>query len=112
MRRQAVVVRASDDWTSDGWTVRPRAARIAFVVRFTDLWRRMRRRVGVQAPSHSRETHMKPSTLVRAAVVLFVVFWLSSPTPARAQALSGTIAGIARDTTGAVLPGVTVEASS
>ena len=34
------------------------------------------------------------------------------PVPARAQGETGTIAGVDRDSTGAVLPGVTVEASS
>ncbi|MEQ1898420.1 MAG: TonB-dependent receptor [Vicinamibacterales bacterium] len=37
---------------------------------------------------------------------------LSVPGLVRAQATTGTIAGVARDTTGAVLPGVTVEAAS
>ena len=45
-------------------------------------------------------------------VLLFVCSVLL-PTPARAQtALSGSIAGVVRDSSGAVLPGVTVEASS
>ncbi|MBM3779289.1 MAG: TonB-dependent receptor [Acidimicrobiia bacterium] len=50
-----------------------------------------------------------------AAVVssfVVVALALGSPPSARGQALSGTIAGVARDATGAVLPGVTVEASS
>ena len=37
---------------------------------------------------------------------------LSVPDLVRAQATTGTIAGVVRDTTGAVLPGVTVEAAS
>lgn len=37
---------------------------------------------------------------------------LSASVPARAQATTGTIAGVVRDTTGAVLPGVTVEVAS
>src|SRR5512147_3244933 len=46
-------------------------------------------------------------------VALFVAIALvSSPTPARAQAVNSTITGVVRDTSGAVLPGVTVEAAS
>ena len=45
--------------------------------------------------------------------VLFLVYWILVPTTAVAQtALSGSISGVVRDTSGAVLPGVTVEASS
>jgi hypothetical protein len=44
-------------------------------------------------------------------VVAFGVLLLPSPGSAQ-SALSGTIAGVAKDTTGAVLPGVTVEATS
>jgi hypothetical protein len=43
-------------------------------------------------------------------VVVFVVMFL--PTLASAQAESGNIAGVVRDASGAVLPGVTVEAAS
>src|SRR5918997_1157282 len=46
----------------------------------------------------------------RGLVVLFVLV-LSVPS-VLAQGQSGTIAGVVRDTSGAVLPGVTVEASS
>src|SRR5437867_6833289 len=46
------------------------------------------------------------SSVVRFAVVLLVLF---SPSVARAQS---AISGVVRDATGAVLPGVTVEASS
>jgi len=41
--------------------------------------------------------------------VMFVLLCLSAATAARAQ---GTIAGTAKDTSEAVLPGVTVEATS
>src|SRR5688500_8008529 len=46
-------------------------------------------------------------TFIACLVVLAV-----TPSAARAQATTGTIAGVVRDTTGAVLPGVTVEAAS
>jgi hypothetical protein len=48
-------------------------------------------------------------TLARLVVVLSV---LLLPTLASAQAENGSIAGVARDASGAVLPGVTVEAAS
>jgi hypothetical protein len=47
-------------------------------------------------------------TLVAAMAAAFSV----DVTPARAQGQTGTIAGVVRDASGAVLPGVTVEASS
>ncbi|HEV8318174.1 MAG TPA: carboxypeptidase-like regulatory domain-containing protein, partial [Vicinamibacterales bacterium] len=48
--------------------------------------------------------------IVHLAVALAV---LLLPAPGSAQSgLSGTIAGVAKDTSGAVLPGVTVEAAS
>ncbi len=43
---------------------------------------------------------------ILAALALFVML------PAIAAAQTGSIAGIVKDTTGAVLPGVTVEAAS
>src|SRR5688572_32953046 len=46
--------------------------------------------------------------MLRAAVLLFVVFGFGN---ASAQVL-GTIAGSAKDASGAILPGVTVEVSS
>jgi hypothetical protein len=49
-------------------------------------------------------------SLARLVVVVFVVLFL--PTLASAQAESGNIAGVVRDASGAVLPGVTVEAAS
>ena len=50
---------------------------------------------------------------IRIPGVLFFVCSALLPTPARTQtALSGSIAGVVRDSSGAVLPGVTVEASS
>jgi hypothetical protein len=50
---------------------------------------------------------------LRGAGVLAVVFWTVLAAPAGAQtALSGSISGVVRDSSGAVLPGVTVEASS
>jgi hypothetical protein len=49
----------------------------------------------------------------RAMYVIVAFYLLALPSAAAAQsALSGAIAGVVRDTTGAVLPGVTVEASS
>ena len=46
--------------------------------------------------------------VVRCAVVaLALLMWLSPP-PASAQAVSGTILGTVRDSTGASLPGATV----
>jgi hypothetical protein len=54
---------------------------------------------------------MNPQILARLVVV--VVFCVSFlPTFAWAQAETGNIAGVVRDTSGAVLPGVTVEAAS
>ena len=47
--------------------------------------------------------------LARLGVVFFVLFF---PALASAQAENGSIAGVVRDESGAVLPGVTVEASS
>jgi len=38
--------------------------------------------------------------------------WLLVPVAARAQSLGGTIAGVVKDDSGAVIPGVTVEAAS
>ena len=50
----------------------------------------------------------------RQRVVRFVnlVSVVLLPSVALAQAQSGTIAGVVRDTSGAVMPGVTVEAAS
>src|SRR5688500_19937310 len=48
--------------------------------------------------------------LARLVVVVVSVLWL--PAVASAQAENGSLAGVARDPSGAVLPGVTVEASS
>src|SRR5438105_5215267 len=48
-----------------------------------------------------------------AAKLCFALVWaLALPSAALAQGQTGSIAGVARDTTGAVLPGVTVEAAS
>ena len=44
--------------------------------------------------------------------LILVVFALTQPSIASAQSGQSAIAGVVRDTTGAVLPGVTVEASS
>ena len=50
---------------------------------------------------------------LRIAYLAAVFGVLLLPAPGSAQSgLSGTIAGVVRDTTGAVLPGVTVEAAS
>ena len=49
----------------------------------------------------------------RISRILFVWCFMLVPSAAGAQtALSGSIAGVARDASGGVLPGVTVEASS
>src|SRR5258707_104450 len=45
-------------------------------------------------------------------VGLMLCAWLFVPVAARAQSLGGTIAGVVRDDSGAVIPGVTVEAAS
>ena len=46
-------------------------------------------------------------------IALLVLACLAAPVTGRAQSItSGGIAGVVRDTTGAVLPGVTVEAAS
>ncbi len=51
--------------------------------------------------------------MTRSWILAALVLILSLPALARAQdASSGTIAGVVRDQAGAVLPGVTVEASS
>jgi len=55
---------------------------------------------------------MARTRLVRTALSCFICASLFSPTGAWGQASTGTIAGEVRDTTGAVLPGVTVEAAS
>ena len=52
---------------------------------------------------------MNRQPIVRFVILLFVVLL---PSVARAQAQSGTIAGVVRDTSAAVIPGVTVEAAS
>src|SRR2546425_8374627 len=57
----------------------------------------------------------KPSTIIRLFLVeaTLIACGFLSPSGARAQsAASGSIAGVVKDTTGAVLPGVTVEAAS
>src|SRR5687767_13101090 len=46
------------------------------------------------------------------ARVVLIVALLGIPARAMPQTAAGSIAGVVRDTTGAVLPGVTVEASS
>ena len=52
---------------------------------------------------------MNRETVVRFVILLSVVLL---PSAAWAQAQSGTIAGVVRDTSGGVMPGVTVEAAS
>ena len=54
---------------------------------------------------------MARSNLSRGLGIAFLALSVLLPAPANAQQASG-IAGVARDTTGAVLPGVTVEAGS
>ena len=49
---------------------------------------------------------------VFATCVAWILLVMSPVSDAHAQATSGTIAGVVHDTTGAVLPGVTVEAAS
>src|SRR4051812_20830561 len=58
-----------------------------------------------------RRSYMGVGRAVKASVVLLLLVGLA-PAMALAQGQTGTIAGVARDTTGAVLPGVTVEVSS
>src|SRR6185503_3655990 len=58
----------------------------------------------------SHDGRWRSASLVFAAVMAATV-WIDS-TPALAQGQTGTIAGVVRDSSGAVLPGVTVEASS
>jgi uncharacterized protein (DUF2141 family) len=48
----------------------------------------------------------------RLAPLAFASLLLAPPPAAAKSASSGAIAGVARDTSGAVLPGVTVEAAS
>src|SRR4029434_8791225 len=52
---------------------------------------------------------MKPYRIARFLIVLSISLL---PVISSAQTASGTIAGLVRDTSGAVMPGVTVEASS
>src|SRR5882672_3020677 len=54
------------------------------------------------------ETAMKFQQIARLAVGCLLVL----PGPAWAQVASATIAGVVKDASGAVMPGVTVEASS
>src|SRR4051812_41893379 len=58
-----------------------------------------------------RRSYMGVGRAVKASVVLLLLVGLA-PAMALAQGQTGTSAGVAKDTTGAVLPGVTVEASS
>src|SRR5947207_13235898 len=63
--------------------------------------------------SDGRTSHVgrwRTARFVFAAVIAATV-WIDS-TPASAQGQTGTIAGVVRDSSGGVLPGVTVEASS
>src|SRR5260221_4219966 len=59
------------------------------------------------------EAPMRTPTMSAALSVIVVTVCLLLPTPLSAQSsATGAIAGIVKDTTGAVLPGVTVEAAS
>src|SRR6266536_3611701 len=49
---------------------------------------------------------------IRAGVLLLTGLMAALPTSASAQAVTGAIGGVAKDASGAVLPGVTVEVSS
>src|SRR5882762_8750275 len=72
---------------------------------------RLRANVNEYAPYSPKRR--KEASMVRPAAVLGVVILLAVPALSEAQdASSGTIAGVVRDEGGAVLPGVTVEASS
>ena len=55
---------------------------------------------------------MMHGRLARTSVVSVVIGLLLVAAPTRAQAPASGIAGLVRDTSGAVLPGVTVEAAS
>src|SRR5215510_9174177 len=55
---------------------------------------------------------MARTNLMRTVLLVLACTQLLSPTAAWGQASTGSIAGEVRDTTGAVLPGVTVEAAS
>src|SRR6185369_10701337 len=58
-----------------------------------------------------RRSYMGVGRAVKASVVLLLLLGLV-PAMALAQGQTGTIAGVVKDSTGAVLPGVTVEVSS
>src|SRR5204863_5578961 len=60
---------------------------------------------------HSRRKSMEVGRAVRPSVVLLLLVVLA-PALAFAQGQTGTIAGVVKDATGAVLPGVTVEVAS
>src|SRR5258705_3594437 len=68
----------------------------------------------IRGTSKPRSTDKENAMVTRRILLLGVSFGLLlSPTLTRAQSTTtGSIAGVVRDATGAVLPGVTVEAAS
>jgi hypothetical protein len=70
------------------------------------------RRVEKNVANVSGEGQEMGRSRVRGCLVLILAFTLLAPTLVRAQVTTGTIAGEVKDTSGAVLPGVTVEAAS
>jgi hypothetical protein len=55
---------------------------------------------------------MRASSIACLSVVVVVCFGVLAPVAASAQAGASSIAGVVKDVSGAVLPGVTVEAAS
>src|SRR6267143_702764 len=64
-----------------------------------------------QSTVHNPENAMR-GKLMATSIVVAATCLLGAPVSVRAQAGRGVIAGTVKDATGAVLPGVTVEASS
>jgi hypothetical protein len=55
---------------------------------------------------------MRTQRVIVLVVLVVAAFFLVLPVAVSAQQENGTIAGVVRDTSSAVMPGVTVEASS
>src|SRR6266550_3072206 len=91
---------------TSGYSLRCSRTRVPFRVQGSDL-------VRAGAPVAWYVDAAEGTMKIRILGVLFLVCSALAPTPVRAQtALSGSIAGVVRDASGGVLPGVTVEASS